>query len=391
MRKKNYGKVLDLKRMVAKKGKITSPQVREHFKISRFYARTMMNNIAKECPDDFALTPGHTAPKPVPHTLTFIGKDPDKFAPIEKQRYAKKSISTFKSQIKCFFKWLQKGEIVEWIKIDRDRSKLPKDIYYPKEILALIDKEKNIRNKAIISCLYESAARASEFLDLDVGSLKKDKYSYMIVVSGKTGDRPIRLIKSIPYIAQWLSIHPFKDEPDAPLWVADSTRSKEQARLGVNNLNRLLKNAARQAGFKTKPIWPHLMRHSRLTELAKSLTESELRLFAGWGSDSDMVKVYVHLSHRDLDKAILKQAGLLEKGEEEEDVLKPKTCEICGKQNSPSEKFCLQCSTPLTIQAALDLDRKSKQIEELDNRAVVEIMQQMRQEISELRQKVDAK
>ncbi|MFH1225656.1 MAG: site-specific integrase [Candidatus Diapherotrites archaeon] len=378
MKKKNYGKALELKQMAAEKGSITSPEVRTHFGINRFYARVLMNNIAKECPDDFKLRKGRTAPTRQAHTLVFTGKDKEKFRAAESQRYAPKTINTFKSQLKCFFKWMDKEDVVEWMKVERDRATLPKDIYFPAEILTLIGKQNSVRNRAIISVLYESGARASEFLGLNVGSMKRDKYSYIAVLSGKTGDRPVRLIKSIPYIAQWLSIHPFREEPDAPLWVAGSTRSEEKARLGINNLNRLLKKAARQAGFKKK-VYPHLFRHSRLTELAKMLTESELRLFAGWGPDSDMVKVYVHLSHRDLDKAILKKAGLLEKGEEEEDVLKPKVCEICNNQNPPTEKFCLKCSTPLDIKTALEIERR-------EDKALA-VMQDMLKNIKELERK----
>jgi len=389
MKKTNYGKALDLKQLTARKGKITSREVREHFNINRFYSRVLMNNIAKECPEDFKLKPGRTAPHPRPHTLTFIGKNAKKFKAEEKQRYSVKSLNTFKSQLKCFFKWLDQEDAISWIKIGRDRSKLPKGIYFPAEILKLIEAENSIRNKAIISALYESGARASEFLGLNIGSLKQDKYSYMIVVSGKTGDRPIRLIKSIPYITQWLAVHPFKDDPNAPLWVSNSTRSPEKARFDVNNLNRLLKKSSKQAGFK-KNIYPHLMRHSRLTELAKTLTEAELRLFAGWGKDSDMVETYVHLSHRDLDKAILKQEGLLEE-EEDVDVLKPKTCEICGKQNSPTDKFCLQCSTPLDIKTALELDKKQEIVgktkERIELIALKEGMEKMMEKMHAMEQR----
>ncbi len=389
MKKKNYGKALELKQLTASKGEITSPEVREHFDINRFYSRVLMNNIAKECPEDFKLKLGRTAPHPRPHTLTFIGKNAKKFRAEEKQRYSEKSINTFKSQLKCFFKWLDKEDIISWIKIGRDRSKLPKDIYFPAEILNLIKAENNIRNKTIISVLYESGARAAEFLGLNIGSLKRDKYSYMVVVSGKTGDRPIRLIKSIPYITQWLAVHPFKDDPNAPLWVSSSTRSPDKARLDENNLNRLLKRSSRQAGFK-KNIYPHLMRHSRLTELAKTLTESELRLFAGWGKDSDMVETYVHLSHRDLDKAILRQEGLLEE-EEDVDVLKPKTCEICGKQNSPTDKFCLQCATPLDIRTALELDKQQELMssgrERIELMALKEGLEKMMQKMNAMEQR----
>ncbi len=48
-----------------------------------------------------------------------------------------------------------------------------------------------------------------------------------------------------------------------------------------------------------------MFRHSRLTHLAKILTEQELKVFAGWVQSSKMAGTYVRLSARDTDEAIL--------------------------------------------------------------------------------------
>lgn len=40
----------------------------------------------------------------------------------------------------------------------------------------------------------------------------------MIKVDGKTGVRPIRIVKSVPYLTRWLNDHPDKDDHTSPLW-----------------------------------------------------------------------------------------------------------------------------------------------------------------------------
>jgi len=66
-----------------------------------------------------------------------------------------------------------------------------------------------------------------------------------------------------------------------------------------------LRKLAENAGIK-KDVHPHLLRHSRATHLTqKGLNEPHLRKFFGWTRNSDTPSIYVHLSGRDTDKAIL--------------------------------------------------------------------------------------
>ena len=60
-----------------------------------------------------------------------------------------------------------------------------------------------------------------------------------------------------------------------------------------------------------------MLRHSRASVLANYLTEAQMRQYFGWVQGSDMPRIYVHLSGRDIDKAVYKMYGML--GEEEEE------------------------------------------------------------------------
>jgi site-specific recombinase XerD len=65
-----------------------------------------------------------------------------------------------------------------------------------------------------------------------------------------------------------------------------------------------------------KNVYPHLFRHSRATHLADKLTEAQMKIYFGWSGRSDVPSVYVHLSGRDVEEAILKLHGVNTRREE---------------------------------------------------------------------------
>src|SRR5207248_10505295 len=109
---------------------------------------------------------------------------------------------------------------------------------------------------------------------------------------------------------------------------------------------RVIKMAAEHVGLR-KRRQPHLFRHTRATELAKKVTEAPLEAQMGWVPGSGMAKVYVHLSGRDQDAAILKAHGIeLDEGDTEQ-TARPKQCPRCESQNASNAKFCRKCGMPL--------------------------------------------
>jgi integrase len=69
------------------------------------------------------------------------------------------------------------------------------------------------------------SARPHEILNLKIRDIffkaTADNKQYAeVLVNGKTGTRHIPLIQSIPYIKDWLSNHPSRNNPNSPLFVA---------------------------------------------------------------------------------------------------------------------------------------------------------------------------
>jgi len=292
---------------------------------------------------------------------------------------SEKTINEIKVTIKKFYKWLYKKEdypkVVKWIKTSRKVSstKLPEELLTVDDIKAMVEKTPQVRDKVVIMTLYESACRVGEILNLKIKHLTFDKYGAILIVSGKTGMRRLRLIDSVPYLTKWLSMHPFADDPEASLFISIGNNRKTGKEIGYAAIFYVLKNAAKLANIK-KCIHPHLMRHSRLTELAKIFTEQELKVWAGWEMSSYMPKIYVHLSGKDIDRKILEKRGLLKPEEEEKAELKklaPKNCPRCEEVNPATAKFCYKCGMALSIKTAMDYDREKDEVLNLSIKQVL--------------------
>lgn len=218
----------------------------------------------------------------------------------------------YKITIRKFYRWYyneDNPELTKWIKttVKRTRQKAPEDILTEAEIQALIDNASNNRDKALIALLWDIGARIGEIGTLKIKDLIFDEIGLTIHVNGKTGFRRVRAVWSIEYLHTWLNEHPESDNPNAPLWFKFGTKELETLRYDA--IRRRLIKISEKADIKKK-IHPHLFRHSRATYMANYLTEAQMNQYFGWIQGSDMPFIYVHLSGRDVDDAILKANGV---------------------------------------------------------------------------------
>lgn len=276
------------------------------------------------------------------------------------------AMDTHKIYLRKFFKWLYRTEefpeIVKWIKLSKKRKrKLPDDILTPGEIKAMIDAAgDNLRDRALVSVLYESGCRLGEIVGIKLKDVTPDQYGIVVIVHGKTGDRRVRLIDSVPDLIQWMNVHPDRG-CDKSLFVHERNAEKPLEEKGVYLVVRKL---TRKAGIKKK-VHPHLFRHTRSTHLAKDFTESELKIMQGWTGGSRMPEIYVHLSGADIDRKRLEKAGLLTRDEarKEEDTLKARVCPRCKEINPSTARFCPKCGMALDIETAMKIDTGDAKME----------------------------
>ena len=132
-----------------------------------------------------------------------------------------------------------------------------------------------------------------------------DEYGTVLRVDGKTGERRVRIVRSTAYLREWLKASSKKGREDF-VWISlNSYKTPIKHRV----VTKILEDSAESVGIK-KHVHPHLLRHSRATHLANKLTEQQLKVYFGWTGGSHMAAVYVHLSGRDIDKAILEVSGV---------------------------------------------------------------------------------
>ncbi len=288
---------------------------------------------------------------------------------IEKCNYVDFSKSELKTAVKKLYKWLRDSEDyppeVKWIKPGNrklSRIKLPEELLTEDDVVNLINSTQNVRNKAFVSMLYETRCRIGEILFIRLKHISFDQYGAQILVDGKTGRRRIRIISSVPYLTEWINKHPDKGNPQAYLW--PGLKGKV---LSYGAAAKMLEILANKAGIKKK-VNPHNFRHSRATYPANHLTEAQMKKYFGWVQASDMASIYVHLSGRDVDNAILKVYGLSQNNNgKEETPLKPKGCPGCDETNPATNKFCFKCGMPLDKETIVNLVEKDLQRKEADN------------------------
>ncbi len=220
---------------------------------------------------------------------------------------------TYKTILKKFYKWLRGNNEdyppeVKFIKTTLKQKDVqllsPKDLITEEEVNRAINKADHPRSKAFLAVLAESGCRVGEIGNLTLKSVSFDRHGGILNVTGKTGSRRVRIVQSVKHLANWLDCHPFKDNPDAAVWInVGAVHPREPSKYAA--LAKVIRDAFKAAGIR-KRCNPHIFRHSRASILANHLTEFQMNHYFGWTQGSDMPSTYIHMTGKDLDGAILK-------------------------------------------------------------------------------------
>ncbi len=288
---------------------------------------------------------------------------------LQQSSYAAWTKKTYKVILRKFFRWVAKERgkelNLDWISIRVSRCDLKTkgvgDILDQNEVLAMIQKADNVRDKALIALYYESGARAGEIGNAYIKDVHFDEYGILFNLHGKTGTRTARLIWSVPYLSNWLNVHPFQADPESHLWINTSWKDKNR-HLKYPAIRKIFGICAKRAGIK-KRVHPHLFRHSRASHLARHLTEFQMNQYFGWIQGSKMAATYVHMNAKNVDDAILALNGVKSEERVIEEMPKAKECPRCDTLNTPEDKCCTKCGGILDIRYAAQLQEIKEQEE----------------------------
>lgn len=278
---------------------------------------------------------------------------------VEKQ-LANSTMNLIKLRVKRFFQWLygmRKGrypEIVRWIKIETiksDQELTAQDLPTVEEVKRMIECTENPRDRALICILAESGARAGEVSTVLLKDISWNEKGFTLTLKGKTGQRQIPLCACAADIKNWLNnFHPFKNDPEAPLFTSFVNRGTPKTNLKVDGIGTVVRRTAVRTGVEQRiHMHPHKFRHLRASQLAEAgWNEPMLRQYFGWSKSSKMPTTYIHMTHRSLDQRYYQMYGKAESKEQKPQMLEePKVCSECGMQNPNGYRFCFRCNTVL--------------------------------------------
>lgn len=285
--------------------------------------------------------------------------------------------SDHKKILKNFYRWMKRGSRdqkqvgdpteTSWIRIRKPRENLTADMLITEAEKNSLLKAcgENLRDRAFVHTFSDLACRPGEILSRQIKHVKFDDRGAVIVVDGKTGPRPVRVIECVPDLASYFDKHPNNSDPESPLWIAMDEKKFGQA-WSYHAMRKRLQRICDVAQIH-KRVWPNLFRHTGATKTGMFLTESLQKKRYGWSSGSKMPGRYEHMMNSDVEEAMFKHYGISSaKGEDL--VNKPRICKICDLPNSYDAKLCTKCGKPLSLKTAIEKEEQEnnekKQLEE---------------------------
>ena len=143
---------------------------------------------------------------------------------LEGKDYADNTKYDFKIVLKMFYRWLKGNDEIyppeiSWLrfKLKNKSHKLPEELLTEEDVLRIARAATNLRDRALVLMLYESGCRIGELVTLRMKNVQFDQYGAVLRVTGKTGDRRVRIISSVPALKEWLESYDRADDPEAPL------------------------------------------------------------------------------------------------------------------------------------------------------------------------------
>jgi len=332
-------------------------------------------------------------------------------------------------RLKYFYRWLyntkEKGlnaksydswTTLSFINIKSKRTKRlspysETEIWDKDELFTIIKYETNIRNKAILSLMWDLDARPSEIVLLKNKHIRlKEKYGEgEIPHQAKTGSGPVLLTFSFPYVRDWLNLHPFKGQQEDRLICNLQTGAPIKADQ-INEIMKQLKERIKiilerceimntkekeklEYLLSTKKWNPYCIRHSAITSDSDYLPEYALKKKVRWSMNSKQGSRYIkNRMGNELKNKILAYNGIIS---ENETIKKPSisSCPRCEFVNVIENKYCSKCSYPLKPEAYEEIKQieedRIKKLEEKYNQGMISLREEMENKFQELFQKID--
>jgi integrase/recombinase XerD len=280
--------------------------------------------------------------------------------------------------LKRFYQWLKGYQPrdfppeVKWIRMKEEpllavteRDMIPYD-----ECIRITEHAMNLRDKALFQCKLDAGCRIGEILTVRIGEVEFGDIGAVLQSDGKTGKAPLILTWSAKTLAMWLNMHPFKDNPEAPLWPLLGREKPTQMSYSAAHL--AFKKCVKRSGCK-KRVWLHLLKHvSSSYDSEIGLPESYRKFKHHWTPNSKMTRVYEHLSASIIPKIQMQSMKLMNQQVDDSQIQKieqkielHKKCRRCDFDNLRDAIYCNRCAFPLNDSDVMEMSLKRSSMETL--------------------------
>jgi integrase len=273
----------------------------------------------------------------------------------------------YRIALRVFGKHLTDGsdppESINWVSGQTSRNYDPKPdprdmLHWEDHVVPMIEATHNNRDAAMIAVAFDAGARSGEFRDLTIGDVTDHQHGLRITVDGKTGQRTITLIPSVPYLQRWLQDHPGRDQRDAPLW----SKLHEVDDLSFKMYTKALESAAERADVD-RPVTLTNFRKSSASFLAsQGMNQAHIEEHHGWTRGSRVAARYVSVFGDEADNELAKIHGL-DVSEDESEPIGPVTCPRCDKDTPRDKEFCVWCEQALDPGAVETLKTDERKVQ----------------------------
>ena len=180
------------------------------------------------------------------------------------------------------------------------------------EIKLLIETADKIRYKTLIILLFESGARTEEIRKSKWGSINFEKNTLSLFSSKTSRARTIPINESIFYLEKYKrSLSNISDND----FIFPNPRDRSKA-ITDSGMSTFISTLGKRAGI-SRPIFPYLFRHTRLTQIYTTLPDPLAKQFSGHSPTSTVGARYTHFNNDVMVKAVEKQIYKTEEMPEE--------------------------------------------------------------------------
>ena len=221
------------------------------------------------------------------------------------ERYTAKTVSCYLSSVKRFFAWLDSEglykDVARGVKAPKLSHEHRRDAFSAQELGQIISglnrtSLEDKRNYAIFSLISACGLRTIEAVRADIADIRKISGVTCLFIQGKAHSEKDSFVKLEQPVID--AINDYLNERGAvkgnePLFASNANRNRGQ-RLTTRSISRICKTAMKNAGFNSKRLTAHSLRHTAITlALMGGVSLQDAQAFARHSSISTTT-IYAH-------------------------------------------------------------------------------------------------